>query len=501
MLTKKIDYTVQNAIQFIDENKSLINKQYRNKFHVMPPIGWLNDPNGFIYFKGEYHLFYQFHPYESKWGPMHWGHVKTKDFLNWDELPVALAPDQDYDKYGCFSGSAIEKDGKLYLIYTGVTDGEIENEHLQIQCMAVSEDGIHFEKLKNPIIETDQLPPNAKREDFRDPKVFEKEGTYYMVVASKTKWETGQILLYESKNLFDWTFSSVFLEGTKEQGIMWECPDFFEVDGKDCLIISPMKWPEENNNYQNLNSSILFTGKVNWNNKQFEVGTTQEMDHGLDFYAPQSTADDEGRRICIGWMQTWGRTMPTDTLSHQWAGTMSIPRQLNIRNNKLIQSIPSEIVNGFKQVEIVESKVYKQGEYLLNNDIREGLITLEFSKKKSEKFDLQIKSNESEKTVIYYDSDKNSVGLNRSESGIVIEGEEKHHLSNRYVVLDDENVTLKLQIVLDTSSVEVFVNDGEAVLSSTIFPQEDGGKMTLVTDSGIELLNGNVAKIVKDRKE
>ena len=140
------NYTLLKANSFIEENKDKVVQDYRLNYHFAAPTGWINDPNGFVFYKGEYHLFYQFHPYNSEWGPMHWGHAKSKDLITWEHLPVALAPDTPADAGGCFSGSAIEKDGNLYLMYTGIMPLETENKTQQVQCIAVSKDGINFEK-------------------------------------------------------------------------------------------------------------------------------------------------------------------------------------------------------------------------------------------------------------------------------------------------------------------------------------------------------------------
>ena len=113
---------IQAANDFIQKKSVEVDSTYRHEYHVMAPIGWINDPNGFVYFKGEYHLFFQHYPYDSVWGPMHWGHAKSKDLVHWEALPVALAPSEEYDQSGCYSGSAIEKDGKLYLLYTGYVE-------------------------------------------------------------------------------------------------------------------------------------------------------------------------------------------------------------------------------------------------------------------------------------------------------------------------------------------------------------------------------------------
>ena len=186
-------YTVEDANLFIEKNKHLVNTQYKPEEHFTAEIGWINDPNGFVYFRGEYHLFYQFYPYDSAWGPMHWGHAKSKDLIHWEHLPVALAPDQDYDRSGCFSGSAIVKDDRLWIMYTGHIDEE--GSIRQLQNIAYSDDGIHFTKiLENPVLTGADLPEELIVSEFRDPKLFEKDGRYYSVVASKHKDNVGCVV-------------------------------------------------------------------------------------------------------------------------------------------------------------------------------------------------------------------------------------------------------------------------------------------------------------------
>ena len=188
-------YTVEDANLFIEKNKHLVNTQYKPEEHFTAEIGWINDPNGFVYFRGEYHLFYQFYPYDSAWGPMHWGHAKSKDLIHWEHLPVALAPDQDYDRSGCFSGSAIVKDDRLWIMYTGHIDEE--GSIRQLQNIAYSDDGIHFTKIsENPVLTGADLPEELIVSEFRDPKLFEKDGRYYSVVASKHKDNVGCVGLF-----------------------------------------------------------------------------------------------------------------------------------------------------------------------------------------------------------------------------------------------------------------------------------------------------------------
>ena len=196
-------YTVEEANLFIEKNKHLVNTQYKPEEHFTAEIGWINDPNGFVYFRGEYHLFYQFYPYDSAWGPMHWGHAKSKDLIHWEHLPVALAPDQDYDRNGCFSGSAIVKDDRLWIMYTGHIDEE--GSIRQLQNIAYSDDGIHFTKIsENPVLTGADLPDDLIVSEFRDPKLFEKDGRYSSVVASKHKDNVGCVVLFGKDKEVHW---------------------------------------------------------------------------------------------------------------------------------------------------------------------------------------------------------------------------------------------------------------------------------------------------------
>lgn len=211
------------------QRQNRINKKDKPVFHFTPPVGWLNDPNGFSLYQGKIHLFYQYHPYSTEWGSMHWGHSVSEDFVKWEELPVALAPDQDYDAAGCFSGSAIETEDGHVLVYTGVVEKEKEDgtrEIIQHQCLAVG-DGICYEKVKdNPVIPACLLPDDLSGTDFRDPKIWNEYGTYYLVAGCRNeKWD-GRAVLFASEDLQSWRFLSVLADNRGKYGKMWECPDF-----------------------------------------------------------------------------------------------------------------------------------------------------------------------------------------------------------------------------------------------------------------------------------
>ena len=204
----------------------------------MPQAGWMNDPNGLICFRGKYHFFYQCNPYGAFWDCMYWGHAVSEDLVHWEYLPLALAPSESYDDYpkgGCFSGSAVVYEDKLFLMYTGTANNGSGVE--QTQCIAYSEDGIHFEKYKgNPVL---RAPKGIKADCFRDPKVWKHGGTYYMVCGA-SRDNKGLALLYRSKDMLHWSFFNVLAESRGEWGFMWECPDFFQAGDQYVLTFSPM---------------------------------------------------------------------------------------------------------------------------------------------------------------------------------------------------------------------------------------------------------------------
>lgn len=439
-------FTVERANQFIAQHQSEVVTDFKPEKHFSAPIGWINDPNGFVFFRGEYHLFYQFYPYGSFWGPMHWGHAKSRDLVTWEHLPVALAPDQAYDKDGCFSGSAIVKDDVLWLMYTGNVinaDGTVS----QIQNIAYSTDGIHFEKsAKNPVATGAILPDELVAADFRDPKLFEKEGRYYAVVAAKHKEDVGTVVLLGSDNLEDWNFETIFLKGEKHQGFMWECPDYFEVDGQSYITVSPMRYERDAEHFWNINSSIAIAGTVDWQSKTFTQTSVQELDHGQDFYAPQSLEDDKGRRISIAWLHTWGRTVVPHEKDHKWACSMSLPRVLVKDGKGLRQEIPVEVAAQLPFVELGE--------------VVSGAGRFQYTVTEDVTFRLG-----SELDAVYFGYQNGEVFIDRTHQAIAITGEEEWSVERRSVRVAAKELT----IVFDRNSIEIFVNQGQETLSAACY--------------------------------
>lgn len=448
----------------------IVNNRYYPKYHIAAPGGWINDPNGFCYYKGKYHLFYQHHPHSAEWGPMHWGHVVSEDLIHWNHLPIALAPTEGYDRDGCFSGSALEKDGKLYLFYTG------NSPEGQVQTVAESEDGVHFRKHTEIII----APPEDEqihRRDFRDPKVWQNDDKYYMVVGSRTCDEIlGQIVLFESDDLLNWKYKNIMARAEGNQGYMWECPNFANIEGHDILIISPQGIKREQNKYMNVYQSGYFMGKIDYDKGIYIHGDFEILDYGFDFYAPQLTELPDGRTIMIGWADMWYNIMPEH--DDGWACMMSIPREIHIKAGKIITTPIKEMESLRTSEKSYEDlKFYKPMKFDgISGETGELIVNIDLTESEEFEIYLRASADKTQKTVLSYNKALQLFKINRNESGAGGDGERE------CPVLPAD--TMKLQIFLDRSSVEIFINDGEKVLTSRIYPRADSTDIIFVPKDG-----------------
>lgn len=471
-----------------------ITKEMRPSFHLSPRIGWMNDPNGFSYHDGKYHMFYQNHPYDTNWGPMHWGHAVSEDLLHWEYLPVAIAPDESYDIAGCFSGSAITlPDGRHLLMYTGVSkeqqmDGTSCD--IQTQCVAVG-DGVEYVKYeKNPVLDAKDLPEGASKIDFRDPKIWRgNDGLFYSVVGSRPADGSGQILLFSSVDGFDWKYESTLIANGNRFGKMWECPDFFELDGKWVLLTSPQDMLAEGLEYPNGNGTLCLIGELDETSKTFAQQYNQAIDYGVDFYAPQTVLAPDGRRIMIGWMQNWD-TCTYRMPNEKWYGQMSIPREVFVQNNRLYQK-PIKEVDALRSNEVVYENVVVQDALKLDG-VCGRRIDMEveiFSANEQQlykNFKIHVAENEKYYTAIKFMPEESILKMDRKFAGscraIVHEKECK---------VDAKNGKLKMRIIMDRFSVEVFINDGEQAMSFTIYTDQNADGISFFADGLVKM---NVVK-------
>ena len=447
------------------------NTRWYPKYHIAAPAAWINDTNGLCFYKGQYHCFYQHHPHSAQWGPMHWGHAVSDDLIRWKHLPIALAPTNDYDRDGCFSGSAIEKDGRLYLFYTG----NIPNE--QNQNMAFSDDGVHFEKYEhNPVIVApDDKDLDIFRPDFRDPKVWQRGDTYYMVIGSRTKDKMrGQALLYESEDLYDWKFKSVMMRAEGNEGDMAECVNLASVEGKDVMIFSPQGIKRVGNMYKNLFQSGYFIGKLDYETGIFVHGDFELLDYGFDFYAPQITKIPDGRTIMIGWLQSWFTPMTEDV--DGWAGLMTVPREVHVKNGKVVTPPIKELAGLRLSEKSFDNLVFYEDTKFDGVEGDTGELIMDIDLAETKDFEIDLRVSDEEKSVITYDAALRLFKFNRDKAGAGGDGE-------REVKLPPAD-TMNLHIFLDRSSIEIFINDGEYVLSNRVHPRTVANGINFIPTSG-----------------
>ena len=304
----------------------------RPQFHLLPAKNWMNDPNGPIYWKGHYHMFFQYNPNAAVWGDMHWAHAVSDDMIHWRHLPIALAPTPGWDDAdGCFTGSAVDDNGVATILYTGVKTVPPERATLrdgvhnfrEVVCLATSVDPQlrAWSKWKTPVIEPPQDP---RLTGFRDPFLWRDAGTWYLGVASGVRKEGGNILLYRSKDLRGWEYLHPLASGKwnerdlvnpVDSGEMWECPDFFVLGTKHVLL------------YSTAGGVYWETGELDSKDLVFHSEKRGVLDYGA-YYAQKTQLDAHGNRVLWGWITE--KRSDDELRAAAWAGCMALPRVLSI---------------------------------------------------------------------------------------------------------------------------------------------------------------------------
>lgn len=430
---------------------------FREHFHLMPPVGWLNDPNGLCQFEGVYHAFFQYSPFDAEGGVKMWGHYISDNMLDWKYQGVALYPDQPFDCHGVYSGSALVEDGKMYLYYTGnvkLEDGEydyIRTGREGNTVLVSSEDGIHFGHKKQLMRNTDY--PDDLTCHVRDPKVWKEQDTYYMVQGARTKEDVGQILIFTSKDKVNWKFKSR-IESKEPFGYMWECPDYFELDGQKFLSVSPQGLKREEYRFQNIYQSGYFPVKED---ESVDTEDFREWDMGFDFYAPQTFVDDKGRRILIGWMG-----MPdaeeeyiNKTIDEGWQHCLTVPRELKVQDGKILQYPVKELERLRKEKTILHDE---KSIAEIRVEVNEGFdLVLEEIAITDSSFQISMGG----QMIFKYEEGIAEIGF----SGIAGAGRDRRKAK----ISELRNI----RILADTSAAEIYLNDGETVFSTRYYPDRE----------------------------
>ena len=431
----------------LDEQKKIKklmkDDKYLLNFHLIPPSGWLNDPNGLCEFKGINHIYYQYTPFSAEWGMKLWGHYTTEDWITYKDEEPFLFPDITEDKDGVYSGSAFIKDNKIYFYYTGnvkyidkkynyISDGREQN-----TILIKSKDGFSY-KDKKVLLKNIDYPKDMSCH-IRDPQIFEKQENYYMVLGGRDLNNTGCVLIYHSKDLENWNYH-MKITTPKKFGYMWECPNLIEISGQLFLICCPQGIEQDGINYANIYQCGYFPLEIDFEKKEYKIGKFIELDRGFDIYAPQVFTDEEGRKILLGWMGIPDSEYTNKpTVEHKWQHALTLPRELKVIKNKIYQTPLKELT----KLRVKENK-----EIICNSEN----VEINFSFKKCTDFKIELRDS------IELNYKNNILTLNLEKCG--------YGRKERKVYLE----TLEsLQIFLDNSSIEIFVNSGAEVFTSRCY--------------------------------
>lgn len=482
-------------------------ERYRSQIHFSPEAHWMNDPNGMVYYDGEYHLFYQYYPDSTVWGPMHWGHAVSTDLIHWTHLPVALYPDSlgyifsgsaviDWKNTSGFGQNGVPPMIAIFTYHNPVAEkaGRID---FQNEGIAFSLDkGRSWTKYaENPVLK------NPGIRDFRDPKVVWHEETHcwIMILAAQDR-----VKLYSSPDLKSWTYESDFGADRGAHGGVWECPDLFPMQSGDTT-----KWVmlvNINPGGPNGGSATqYFVGDFDGHVFTSQGIKTKWLDYGKDNYAGVTWSDvpkEDGRRLYVGWMNNWqyANQIPTST----WRGACTLPRSLElveIYNDYLLLSTP---VKEFDQLKVEEKKLAAasiSGEYEIKETQEFPIeVNLNFDTSNStqmtfaEKFGIILSNSKNERLLIGYDNLNKLFFTDRTSAGW--DNPSHDFAQNIFAPYINNDPTLAIRLIIDQSSVELFSKNGLIVMTDRFFPTEDFTKLTLFADKGeVKLKSGSITKL------
>ena len=440
--------------------------KWRTQYHVQTVTGLMNDPNGFSHWNGEWHLFYQWFPYGGVHGTKHWYHVTSEDLVTWKNVGCAMIPDHYEDNSGCYSGSAYPADDALYLAYTGNCRDKDYVRH-PFQLLAKIDKEGNITKQAEPLIK----PQEGYTEHQRDPKIFRHLGYYYILLGAQDENKKGKLLLFRSQDIEEgwYLLGELKVRGFEDFGYMVECPDLEKIGNQWVLLFSPQGLQPEGNNFQNKFNNVYLVGKMDFDKLEFiPESPMTELDRGFDFYAAQCAFQKEysSAGVLIAWFGVADYSYPPAD-DEGWAGLQTMPRELTIKNNRLIQKPVRAIskLKGDTLLRVSDGRIIE--DKTLGRTPSACIIDLENPKYESVSMNLFAGSIEKGFEISY---NKNSKDFYIDKGGMRIQTNTDFG-TRRTVHLD--NGLKSMEVFVDHSSVEIFLNDGEYVLSSRIFPTPD----------------------------
>lgn len=430
---------------------------YSMNYHLMPPKGWLNDPNGLCFFKGMYHVFFQYSPDSPDGGKKYWGHYEGSDLTNWKYAGTPIAPDMPFDRSGAYSGSALittDESGeqKMSLYYTGNVKLEGDYDYIETGreayvVLTESSDAVSFSPKEVLLGQKDY--PEDYTLHVRDPKVFEANGSLWMILGGRKRNGHGAAIIYRSEDGRNWSFERE-LEAGSRFGYMWECPDLFLMDGNWCFSFCPQGLEAEKYRFQNTDQSGYTVLKPGYEIDRDFV----EWDMGFDFYAPQTFTDESGRRLLIGWAGLPELPYSNPTVEMGWQHCLTVPRKLEYRDGVIFQS-PAIELNSLR-----EKQSTWRGDISLTLD--NFSFMMEIKNIVTDEWQLSLEEN----MFFKYRDGEFIWEFPESKSDTEDWGRGRRIRSMKLKLLEN------ILILCDNSIVEIFINDGSSVMCGRFYPDK-----------------------------
>lgn len=473
-------YTVAEANKYL-ASKIIKESKYRPLYHFTADFGWINDPHGIVKLNDEYHIYFQYYPFDTSNPCTCWGHTTTKDFIHFSKVDCVIAPDSSYDMLGCWSGSLILKNETIYLYYTGYSRNE-KGEERQTICLATSKDGINFKKYKgNPIITESKIPLEASKIDFRDPCIFIKNDTYYLLAGSKNiETKKALLLLYKSNDLYNFEFDHFVFEESKF-GTMFECPNIIQFKDMNYFVLSPQNILPRNDSFFNVSSNIYFKCDDRFIKERIKLDSVKEIDHGLEFYAT-NIFDDE--KIAISWLEMWGRRYYLNEIKEDFINSFSLAKKISQLNGKLAFKPLNIYDEYFTKKDSFAGKIDKNNPLLKEINLSSKL-NISLKEIKNKLIEIQLFKKEDEYVRLLIDTNKHRLTLDRSKLKIQLGGVDPSSSKDgiRYLSLSKNLELLDLVIYIDRISCEIFLDDFRDSISFLSFNL--GNKMLIKSEESI----------------
>lgn len=449
---------------------------WRLNYHIQPETGLLNDPNGFSYFNGKWHLFYQAYPFGPVHGVKSWAHLTSTDLIHWQKDEVSILPDSSLDSHGVYSGSALTVGDELFIMYTGnVRDKRWQRQSIQAGAWLTKEN--ELKKIPQALI---SQPPAGYTAEFRDPQVFAYGEGYLMLIGAQDTRLQGQVVVYESSDLLTWHYRGALHYTEEQMGFMVECPNLVEVDGQPVMLFCPQGLDKKILEYETIYPNTYVIGAaLNMETIRLEQPTPlQNLDDGFDVYATQALKAPDGRALAVSWVGLPEIDYPSFT--DGWAHCLSLVKELRIKEGHLYQYPVVETKELRHNERHFKGKLANQTK-LISKTSQSFELELNISRQQRGKLRLLADPAEESYLEISFNTFSGKIEIDRTNAGQPFAGD--YGTVRQSLIPENENLTFN--IFVDQSICEIFINKGLKVCTLRFFPAEDQKNLLILSEEGL----------------